>query len=132
MREPTACNRVKPRSSGMRRDSPERHSGRRADEGERGLMQADSRPSAECWLATALFRVPDRRASPRVRTVCLAVKVNRGGKAAILRARNLSDDGMMLSTPAPLDVGERVLINLSEKLAVHGTVLGAGNDGSGV
>jgi hypothetical protein len=95
-------------------------------------MQADSMTSAECWLANALFPVPDRRASPRVRTVCLVVKVNRGGKAAILRARNLSDDGMMLSTPAPLDVGERVLINLSEKLAVHGTVLWADKDRSGV
>jgi hypothetical protein len=88
-------------------------------------MQADSKTAAECWLANALFPVPDRRASPRVRTVCLVVKVNRGGSAAIFRARNLSDDGMMLSTPAPLDVGERVLINLSEKLAVHGTVLWA-------
>ena len=95
-------------------------------------MQADSTTSAECWLANALFPVPDRRVSPRVRTVCLAVKVNRGGKAAILRARNLSDDGMMLSTPMPLDVGERVLINLSEKLAVHGRVLWADQDRCGV
>lgn len=95
-------------------------------------MQADSKTSAECWLANTLFPVPDRRTSPRVRTVCLVVKVNRGGKAAILRARNVSDDGMMLSTPVPLDVGERVLINLSEKLAVHGTVLWADNERCGV
>jgi hypothetical protein len=95
-------------------------------------MQADSKTSAECWLANALFPVPDRRASPRLRTVCLVVKVNCGGKAAILRARNLSDAGMMLNTSVPLDVGERVLINLSEKLAVHGTVLWADDDRYGV
>jgi hypothetical protein len=94
-------------------------------------MQADS-TSAECWLANALFPVPDRRASPRVHTVCLVVKVNRGGSAAIFRARNISDEGMMLSTPVPLDAGERVLINLSEKLAVHGTVLWADRDRCGV
>ena len=88
-------------------------------------MQADSTTAAECWLANALFPVPDRRASARVRTVCLAVKVNHGGKAAILRARNLSDDGMMLATPVPINAGERLLLNLSEKLAVHGTVLWA-------
>jgi hypothetical protein len=88
-------------------------------------MQADSTIAAECWLANALFPVPDRRASSRVRTVCLAVKVNRGGKAAILRARNLSDDGMMLTTPVPIATGERLLIKLSEKLAVQGTVLWA-------
>ena len=95
-------------------------------------MQADSTTAAECWLANALFLTADRRASQRVRTVCLAVKVNRRGKAAILRARNLSDDGMMLSTPVPMDAGERLLINLSEKLAVQGTVLWADRDRCGV
>lgn len=39
---------------------------------------------------------------------------------------------MMLSTPVPLDAGERLLISLSEKLAVHGTVLRAERDRCGV
>ena len=95
-------------------------------------MQADSKTSAECWLANALFPVPDRRAAPRVRAVCLAVKVNRGGSASVYRARNISDDGMMLNTPVPLDVGERVLISLSEKRTVQGTVLWADHDRCGV
>ena len=86
-------------------------------------MSANSVRSSEHGLAHTLIPISDRRASPRIRTVCFTVKVDHGGAAGLFRARNISDTGMMLETHVPLDVGEPVLINLSEDIAIQGTVL---------
>ena len=73
--------------------------------------------------ADSLFPLPDRRASPRFRTVCFDVKVDRGGHVGLFRARNISDAGIMLNTHVPLSVGEELLLELSEGVATRGTVL---------
>lgn len=80
------------------------------------------KPSSQPCLADSLFPISDRRASPRLRTVCFDVKVERGGNFGLFRARNISDAGMMLDTHVKLDVGEPVLVGLSERLAVRGTI----------
>lgn len=85
-------------------------------------MSANPRPSVQSCLADSLFPISDRRASPRFRTVCFDVKVERGGNLGLFRARNISDAGMMLSTHVQLEVGEPVLIGLSERLAIRGTI----------
>jgi hypothetical protein len=85
-------------------------------------MAANPEPSADYCLANTLFPVLDRRASPRFRAVCFDVKVVRGENAGLFRARNISDSGMMLDTHWRFAVGERVLIKLSERLALHGAV----------
>ena len=85
-------------------------------------MPTNPKPSSECRLANTLFPISDRRASPRIRTVCLDVKVDRGGRVGLFHARNISDCGMMLNNHANLAVGERVLIELADGLAIHGTV----------
>lgn len=69
-----------------------------------------------------LFPVPDRRTTPRFRAVCFDVKVVRGENAGLFRARNISDSGMMLDTHWRLAAGERVLVKLSEGIAIHGKV----------
>ena len=60
-------------------------------------MATDPKPSQPCWLADTLFPIPDRRASPRIRTVCFDVRLNRGGRVGLYRVRNISDAGMMLT-----------------------------------
>lgn len=67
--------------------------------------------------------MPDRRAAPRFHTVCFDVTVERSGGVGLFRARNISDSGIMLHAHAPLDIGEPVVVNLSERLAIDGTVL---------
>jgi hypothetical protein len=79
-------------------------------------------PAAPCWLADTLFPIPDRRASPRIRLVCFDVRIGRGGRVGLYRARNISDAGMMLQTGARFDVGESVLVELAEPFAIEGKV----------
>lgn len=83
----------------------------------------ESLKRAQYNLADSLFPISDRRASPRFRTVCFDVKINRGGRIGLFRARNISDAGMMLNTHVQLEVGEKVLIGLSDRIAIRGTVL---------
>ena len=85
-------------------------------------MSANPKPPAPCWLADTLFPIPDRRASPRIRTVCFDVRLNRGGRVGLYRVRNISDAGMMLDTRARIEPGERVLVELAEPFAIEGTV----------
>lgn len=85
-------------------------------------MPANSRPLGGCQHADALFPLCDRRASHRTRTVCFTVKLDREGGAALFRARNISDTGMMLDAHIALDVDEPVIVGFSEGLAIPGTV----------
>jgi hypothetical protein len=85
-------------------------------------MPVNSKPSSRGRRATALFPITDRRSSPRFRTVCFDVKLDRGGTVGLFRARNISDAGMMLDTHVALGVGEPVLVNLSDRVAIHGTI----------
>jgi hypothetical protein len=80
-------------------------------------------PVSERCLADGLFAISDRRASARFRMVCFDVTVERDGRAGLFRARNISDKGMMLNTHEPVEIGEHVMIGLSERLAIQGTVL---------
>lgn len=79
-------------------------------------------PSERC-LADGLYAIPERRASQRFRMVCFDVTVERDGRAGLFRARNISDKGMMLNTHEPVEIGEHVMIGLSERLAIQGTIL---------
>lgn len=65
----------------------------------------------------------DRRASPRFHAVCFDVTVERNGGVGLFRARNISDSGIMVHTHVALVIGEPVLVGLSERLAIRGTVL---------
>lgn len=85
-------------------------------------MASDPKPAAQTRLTDALFPIPDRRASARLRTVCFDVRLNRGGQVGLYRVRNISDAGMMLDTHARFKIGERVLIELVEPFAIEGTI----------
>jgi hypothetical protein len=85
-------------------------------------MSANRLPSAERGLTNTSYAQPDRRSTPRFRAVCFDVKVVRGENAGLFRARNISDTGIKLDTHWRLAAGERVLIKLSESLAIHGAI----------
>lgn len=95
-------------------------------------MATNPQPSSTHPLADSLFPTPDRRASPRMRTVCFDVRLNRGGQVGLYRVRNISDAGMMLDTHAKIEVGERVLIELTEPFAIEGSVLWSDDDRCGI
>jgi hypothetical protein len=95
-------------------------------------MPQNSRASIERRPADVLFPMPDRRASPRLRTVCFDVMVERDRGAGLYRVRNISDTGLMLNTHSPLDVGEAVTIVLADQVATQGTVIWCGERCCGV
>lgn len=85
-------------------------------------MSAFPVPSAASGVVGGLLPTADRRGSPRFCAVCFDVKVVRGDNAGLFRARNISDTGMKLDTHWRLAGGERVLVKLSERIALHGIV----------
>jgi len=85
-------------------------------------MSANPVPPAQCGLTSISYAKLDRRTTPRFRTVCFDVKLVRGENAGLFRARNISDTGSKLDTHWRLASGERVLIKLSERLAINGMV----------
>ena len=99
-------------------------------------MTANPKPSQKafppCWLADTLFPIPDRRASPRIRLVCFDVRLVRGGRVGLYRARNISDAGMMLRTCTRFEPGERVLVELAEPFAIEGKVSWAEDKSCGI
>lgn len=72
--------------------------------------------------AEPVLRATERRASPRIRTVYLVVKVTRERDAGLFRARNISDAGMMLIAHVPFEAGECVWIELSDNAVVRGVI----------
>jgi hypothetical protein len=85
-------------------------------------MSANPVPPVDYGLTTTTYAKLDRRTTPRLRTVCFNVKVVRGENAGLFRARNISDTGIKLDTHWRLGFGERVLVKLSDRLAIHGAV----------
>jgi len=80
-------------------------------------------PPSACGPDDSPFAIPDRRVSPRFHTVCFDVTVERSGGAGLFRARDISDSGIMVHSHAALPIGEPVVVSLSERLAIPGTVL---------
>ncbi|NJS14158.1 MAG: PilZ domain-containing protein [Sphingopyxis sp.] len=65
----------------------------------------------------------DQREGQRIRTVCRFAKVIRVDDAGLWLVRNISNGGMMLSTQAAVQPGERVTIALSETIHVDASVV---------
>jgi hypothetical protein len=95
-------------------------------------MAKNSKPLSPNCFDDSRSAIFDRRASPRVRAVCFDVTLERKGEIGLLRARNISDDGIMLCTHARLDPGEPVVVSLSRWLAVRGKVLWCGENCCGI
>ena len=67
----------------------------------------------------------DRRGSERYRTVCRIARVQRADDVGLWRVRNISNEGLMLSTDTPATVGETLDISLSETTTIRGTIIWA-------
>ena len=52
----------------------------------------------------------ERRASPRFRTIFRVAQVTRAHDVGLWRIRNISDEGMMLLTSVPVQVGEKLTL----------------------
>lgn len=86
-------------------------------------MADSSRPPNAGGPQDGQMAVSDRRGASRFHTVCFNVTVERSSGAGLFRARNISDSGLMVHTHEALTIGEPVVVNLSERLAIEGTVL---------
>ncbi len=65
----------------------------------------------------------ERRASIRIHTVMRVAKVTRAHDVGLWRVRNISDEGMMLTSAVPLMLGERLNIALSDTIAFDAEVI---------
>lgn len=65
----------------------------------------------------------ERRESPRFHTVLRVAQVMREHDVGLWRVRNISDQGMMLSTGVQVIPGEKLSVNLSDTIAVEGRAI---------
>lgn len=84
-----------------------------SEQGEASAQGDDAKPAA---------RKADQRSSVRIQTVYFVVKVTRDADAGLFRVCNISDTGMKLATHVPFEIGEDVLVELTQHLAVEGRV----------
>lgn len=86
-----------------------------------GAVVRAMRPEIASWQ-----RMPDedeRRASPRFRTIFRVAQVTRAHDVGLWRIRNISDEGMMLLTSVPVQVGEKLMLALSDQVSLAATAL---------
>jgi len=62
----------------------------------------------------------ERRNSTRIHTVLRVARVARAHDVGLWRVRNVSDHGMMLDAGVRVTPGEKLAINLSDKVAIEG------------
>jgi PilZ domain len=74
----------------------------------------------------------DQRDGQRVRTICRFAKVMRVDDAGLWLVRNISNGGMMLSTQAAVEPGERITVALSETIHVDATIVWCADGKCGV
>ena len=74
----------------------------------------------------------DRRMAERYRTVCRVARVRRAGDVGLWRVRNISNEGLMLASDVPIEIGETLEIALSETSSFQGTVVWAEHGRCGV
>ena len=65
----------------------------------------------------------ERRASPRFRTIFRVAQVRRARDVGLWRIRNISDEGMMLLTSVPVQVGEKLVLALSDRVTLAATAM---------
>jgi hypothetical protein len=86
-----------------------------------GAVVRAFRPEIPLWQ-----KVPaeaERRASPRYRTIFRVAQVTRAHDVGLWRIRNISDEGMMLLTSVPVQVGEKLSLALSDQVNIAATAL---------
>ena len=65
----------------------------------------------------------ERRASPRYRTIYRVAQVTRAHDVGLWRVRNISDEGMMLLSSVPVQVGEKLVLALSDRVTLAATAM---------
>lgn len=75
---------------------------------------------------------PERRSGERYRSVWRIAKITREHDLGLWRVRNISTNGMMLSADVAVDIGEPLVIDLSENIRMTGQVVWAKDGRCGV
>lgn len=75
---------------------------------------------------------PDRRSSIRFLTILRVGRISSERDAGLCRVQNISDEGMMLTTGLRLNVGERVLVALSDAVSLAGSAIWQVGERAGV
>lgn len=86
-----------------------------------GAMVRAFRPEISLWQKKPAE--DERRASPRFRTIFRVAQVTRAHDVGLWRIRNISDEGMMLLTSVPVQVGEKLSLALSDHVNIPATAL---------
>ena len=74
----------------------------------------------------------DKRDDQRIRTVCRFAKILRVDDAGLWLVRNISNGGMMLSTQAEVETGERIVVAFSDTIQLDARIVWAKDGKCGV
>lgn len=74
----------------------------------------------------------ERRGAKRIRTVFRVARVVRDRAVGLWRVRNISDQGLMMLTGVPVRDGERIEVDLSDKVSVAGRVVWTDGERCGI
>jgi len=86
-----------------------------------GAVVRALRPEVPLWQK--LPEEVERRAAPRFRTIFRVAQVTRAHDVGLWRIRNISDEGMMLLTSVPVQLGEKLSLALSDQVILKATAL---------
>jgi hypothetical protein len=86
-----------------------------------GAVVRAIRPEIASWQR--MRDEDERRASPRFRTIFRIAQVTRAHDVGLWRIRNISDEGMMLLTSVPVQVGEKLRLALSDQVSLAATAM---------
>ena len=86
-----------------------------------GAILRAIRPEISSWHKQP--EEAERRASPRFRTIFRVAQVRRATDVGLWRIRNISDEGMMLLTSVRVQVGETLILALSDRVSLAATAV---------
>ncbi len=75
---------------------------------------------------------PERRSGERYRSVWRIAKITRDHDIGLWRVRNISANGMMLAVDVAVEIGENLVIGLSDNIRMTGTIVWAQEGRCGV
>jgi hypothetical protein len=76
--------------------------------------------------------VPERRRTPRLRTVFRVARITARGDQGLARVQNISDDGLMITSSLALCLGDIVQVDLSDDCRLTGAVVWRHEKGCGL
>ena len=92
----------------------------------------DAEPDAFQDPTDSQYAIQERRSEPRIRTLLRIAKITSNNDSGLCCLRSISDSGLMAETDMPLEPGDVVQVDLSDRHQLRGQVVWRDDAGIGV